>query len=267
MVPEDAYSSLISQQQQLIPPPITQLSNLDMELKGILNNPGLSVDQKYDQYYRTFARYGNLQDQYKQPPPRQAPVLAPVQQQEVEVPKDIPELELLASLPQTARKKARLLLNHFKRKPQEIHWNNDGQLVVNGSAVPNSNITDLVHFFTRERPTAQPPSGAVEMAHLLQETNVPVEALARESLKVFKGPEMDYGLATLFGPEQAFVHPRAVETRTPPPPPKPLTPRQQLQLKRKTPASKKKSPLASVGQRTIKPPSRYGMVPWRDFDD
>ncbi len=66
MVPEDAYSSLINKQQQLLPPVATQLSNLDMELKETLNNSNMNVDKKYNRYYRTLSRYGNLQDRMVQ---------------------------------------------------------------------------------------------------------------------------------------------------------------------------------------------------------
>ncbi len=54
MVPQDAYSSLMSQQKQLYSPVVNQLSNLDQELQSILTNPNLSSDAKYYQYMNVF---------------------------------------------------------------------------------------------------------------------------------------------------------------------------------------------------------------------
>ncbi len=113
----------------------------------------------------------------------------------------IDENALLDTLPRTALHKGKLLLQHFKRK--NFQWSNNGELVVNGAPVQNSNMTDLVHYFTRHRQTAVPPNGAKEMAQLLQRTNVPMEAIVPDSFRVTKEEPfgLDLRLATLFGPE------------------------------------------------------------------
>lgn len=205
MVPEDAYSNLIYKQQQLIPPVVTQLSNLDQDMKEILESPNLTVDEKYNRYYKTFSRYGQLQNTVFPTPQIPAPAVPPpqpdLQQQQQPAPPaaEVPVVEknLLDSLPKTSRKKGRMLLEHFKHK-KDIRWADTGELVINGAPLPKSNITDLVHFFTRNRPTVVPPSGAKELADLLQETNVPMEAVMADSLKQLE--PQDLGLGTLFSP-------------------------------------------------------------------
>ncbi len=67
MVPQDAYSSLRSQQKQLYSPVVNQLSNLDQELQSILTNPNLSPDAKYYQYMSVFGRYQNIRQTKQQP--------------------------------------------------------------------------------------------------------------------------------------------------------------------------------------------------------
>ncbi len=70
-----------------------------------------------------------------------------------------------------------MLLNLIKSDPDHFKWQKSGELVVDRTAVLASNITDLVHYATRERKTAKSPAGFKEFKKLLDETNVPQEAL------------------------------------------------------------------------------------------
>ena len=229
MVPEDAYSSMLSQQQQLMPPIAMQLSNLDTELKSILNNPSLNVDEKYNRYYRTFNRYSHLQGNpfhttapdLPQPPPQvgtaekgtttgtmttgtatttgRLPVAASV---------------LLDSLPKVARHRGRLLVEHMKNK--DIEWNEDGELLENGAVVSGSNIIDLFHFFTRDRPSIKPPNGAKKFADILQKTNVPMEAVVPDSFN--QAGTLNVNIGTVFSPKKIPTPKKtnAGKTKTPP---------------------------------------------------
>ena len=67
--------------------------------------------------------------------------------------------------------------------------------MVDGKHIPGSNITDLVHYVTRKRPSVKPPVGTKEFQQLLTRTNVPKEALNNGD--VFGTPT---GLGTLFSP-------------------------------------------------------------------
>ena len=221
MVPEDAYTNLLNQQQQLMPPAAQQLSNLDSELKSILANPGLSVEEKYDRYNRTFGRYKHLQRPLFQPP-MIAPPLVNAETQVVpretaekgtsaeNVP--ISQKILLQSLPKGLRERGKTFLKHLERKKEIIRWTPRGELLRDGDPIPDSSIADLVHFFTRDRPTVKPPAGAVELAQQLQDTNIPLEAVAGNSFA--RVGTLNYDLATLFSPD--------------PPPPPPATPARDL---------------------------------------
>ena len=179
MVPQDTYSSLLSQQKQTYSPAIGQLSNLDQELQSVLSNPNLSTDEKYHQYQNVFGRYQNIRHQQFYPKPAAAqPIQPPVDATPFLLP--VQESNLINGLPKQTRRKGQLLLGHLKHNKDKFQWMDSGELVINGHPIPGSNLTDLVHHVTRTRPTARAPVGAAEFTRLLQNTNVPQEALAQQ---------------------------------------------------------------------------------------
>ena len=176
MVPQDTYSNLMSQQKQVYSPVVNQLSNLDQELQSIISNPNLSEDAKYHHYQSVFGRYQTLkQTQFPKPPP--------TVQMEVQTGPDLPtsslpidERQLIDLLPKPIRNKGRILINHLKAN-KTIQWIPSGELLVDGSPIQGSNITDLVHYVTRRRPTVKTPLGANQFMDLLNKTNAPKEAV------------------------------------------------------------------------------------------
>jgi hypothetical protein len=196
MVPQDTYSSLMSQQKQLYSPVVQQMSNLDQELQAILSNPNLPTDLKYNQYKNVFNRYQQLRQQQFQPTTK---VVAST---DIQTGEDLPtyvlpleERQLIDSLPKTVRRKGKILLDHLKERKNNFSWLSSGELVVDGQPIEGSNITDLVHHVTRRRPTVKPPIGADAFADLLNRTNVPKEALSESN--IFATP---VGLGTSFSP-------------------------------------------------------------------
>ena len=165
MVPQDAYSSLVSQQKQLYPPVIGQLSNLDQELQTILTNPNLSTDAKYHQYMNVFGRYQKLK-QGPEPPQLQAPPPPPIE-----------ERNIVSNLPKAVQRKGKILMDHIRANPEVFTFQKTGELVVNGSPVVGSNVTDLIHYATRTRPNVTKPEGYDQFKDLLDATNVPKEAV------------------------------------------------------------------------------------------
>jgi hypothetical protein len=262
MVPEEAYSSLVGQQQQLIPPVAMQLSNLDNELKSILENPNLNVDNKYNQYYQIFKRYSNLHGKQFGNVAPEPQILPPLQQQQAEEKREmvskatstisppVSEQFVLDSLPKIARRKGKLLFEHLKKK-REIQWTDTGELVANGSPVEGSNVTDLLHFFTRDRPSVVPPKGAHELADLLQETNVPMEAVVADSFN--KVGTLGFNLGTLFSPKTNVIKKtplsRSIKRREKP-------------LQRKSSSSSSRS---AFGKRKTTRPTRYASINWEEI--
>ena len=51
----------------------------------------------------------------------------------------------------TMQNRAKLVIHKLKDHSDVISWNDNGQLVLNGSTIPNSNIVDLVNDVMRKR--------------------------------------------------------------------------------------------------------------------
>ena len=175
MVPHDVYSGLMSKQEQTYTPLVGQLSSLDQELQAILSNPNLSTDAKHQMYLQTFGRYQHLkQRQFPSTPS----AITVHQQTEAVDPLPVSESQLIDSLPKPARRRGRILLNHLKAN-SSIRWQSNGELKdTDNTTIPGSNITDLVHYVTRNRPNAKPPPGTDEFMAMLDETNAPRETIS-----------------------------------------------------------------------------------------
>ena len=52
--------------------------------------------------------------------------------------------QIIDPVPKTMQNRAELLIKKLKDHSDVINWNDNGQLVLEGSIIPNSNIVDLV---------------------------------------------------------------------------------------------------------------------------
>ena len=85
-----------------------------------------------------------------------------------------------ASLPQSVRIRAATLLNQLRRN-RLIQWDNDNhEMIVDGRAIPGSNIIDLASHAVSQRQATRPirgspgpPPGFNKFAQVLREANVP----------------------------------------------------------------------------------------------
>ena len=161
----------------------------------------MSTDEKYHQYQNVFGRYQNLKQQQFQPKP--APTTAP-EAQNMGVSSYLPreETHLIDGLPKISRRKGQLLLRHLKQNKNRFQWMDSGELIINGHPIPGSNLTDLVHHVTRNRPTARAPPGAAEFKALLQSTNAPQEALMQRQ-------QQPHAIRASVGPSTPFRTPSA----------------------------------------------------------
>ena len=236
MVPQDTYSGLLAQQKQTYSPAIGQLSNLDQELQNVLSNPNLSTDEKYHHYQNVFGRYQNLKHQQFYHKPATNPVQPAVDTTPYLLP--VQEPHLIHGLPKQTRRKGQLLLEHLKRNKDHFQWMDSGELVMNGHPIPGSNLTDLVHHVTRTRPTVRAPAGAAEFKRLLQNTNVPQEALS----------QVPPPLQQVVQPATPFQTPTATVGTAFSPPSERYTPLKDVlrKTKKNTPVTLRQTPLKDV---------------------
>ncbi len=179
LVPEKAYGTLLNQQQQLISPAISQLTNLDQQIQTVLANPNLPAFVKAAQYEQLARCYRIMHErEFKRPVPvtfQEQPI---IQGEMFEQGNFTPQHEktLLRSLPRNHHNKARLLLDHLRQHPDVFQLSDKNELVVNGDKVPGSNINDLVNEVVRQRAVRQ-FKGSELFADALASSNVPREAL------------------------------------------------------------------------------------------
>ena len=59
--------------------------------------------------------------------------------------------QIIDSVPKMMQNRAKVLIQKLKEHPDIISWNDNGQLVSEGSIVPNSTIVDLVNDVMQKR--------------------------------------------------------------------------------------------------------------------
>jgi hypothetical protein len=205
MVPQDAYSSLMSQQKQMYSPVVNQLSNLDQELQSIMSNQNIPSDAKYHHYRQVFGRYQQLRNQqFPQSTPNFTKMSTDTQTFNDFAAKGLPidERHLIETLPKPSRRKAKILLDHLKQNDRSFQWLDSGELVADGTTIHGSNISDLIHHVTRNRPTARTPEGSEQFSELLDKTNVPKEAFNRSetTFRTPTTPFTTFAAGTSFSP-------------------------------------------------------------------
>jgi len=173
------------QQQQHLPgvPTLTQLSNLDEQMKSILEDSSTSADLKFKLYYNALQRYEAFQQNATQKPdsaiPAQPPRNLPPAAQG---PRFLPAVEipgLIDHVPKAQRRATTLLLNYVKDNP-DLEWNEARELVYQGQRIPQSNVYDLVSDISRNRKLQSPAVGWEEFASALINQNVPQGAIGNK---------------------------------------------------------------------------------------
>ena len=79
--------------------------------------------------------------------------------------------EIVATIPKSLHIMAHMLTARLKKM---VNWNDRGELLHDGVAIPGSNITDLVHDLVRRRKTFD-AIGWRQLASHLRSSNIPME--------------------------------------------------------------------------------------------
>ena len=80
--------------------------------------------------------------------------------------------QIIDSVPKRMQNHAKLLIQKLKDHSDVISWNDNGQLVLEGSIVPNSNFVNLVNDVMQKRRGFN-PKHLSSFARALTEINVP----------------------------------------------------------------------------------------------
>ena len=115
-------------------------------------------DTKTTMYAQQLQRVNQLKNQVFRPEPFPVQVITHTEQTMIsESDSTTPSQQLNAtdkqiidSVPKTMQNRAKLLIQKLKDHSDVISWNDNGQLVLDGSTIPNSNIVDLVNDVMRK---------------------------------------------------------------------------------------------------------------------
>ena len=80
--------------------------------------------------------------------------------------------QIIDSVPKMMQNRAQLLIQKLKDHSDAISWNDNGQLALDGSTIPNSNIVDLVNDVMQKRKGFNPEHSST-FAKALAKINVP----------------------------------------------------------------------------------------------
>ena len=169
-------------------PSDANLRDLDSEMTSILDKTGIDVSEKVRLYNQTLLRYN---DMVKISSNKPTPVVV-VKEKEPTMTADI-KGEVVTILPEALQEKESQLVSRLEREvrmtlPKTLQekgcqlvsrlkttkWNDRGEWLHEGVAIPGSNIVDLIHDLLRNRKTAD-PIGWQQFASQMHAANLPME--------------------------------------------------------------------------------------------
>ena len=143
----------------------TTLRDLDAEMTSILDKSDVGISEKVRLYNQALLRYNDMaKDRAAKPTP-----VVVVKENEPIVPTDV-MADVVTTLPKTLQEKGSQLVSRLKT----TKWNDRGELLHEGVAIPGSNVVDLVHDLLRKRKTSD-PIGWQQFANQMHAANIPME--------------------------------------------------------------------------------------------
>ena len=143
----------------------TTLRDIDAEMTTILDKSVVGVSEKVRLYNLTLLRYNDMaKDRAAEPTP-----VVVVMDSEPIVATDV-MADVVTTLPKTLQENGSQLVSRLKT----TNWNDRGELLHEGVAIPGSNVVDLVHDLLQKRKTSD-LIGWQQFASQMHAANIPVE--------------------------------------------------------------------------------------------
>jgi hypothetical protein len=160
--------------QHSLPSPLDKkLTQLDEEMKTVLDRTDLTDFEKASVYSEILDKYLDVKRKLQQPQP--IPIVE-------EQPKTSGQTKVdLQLFPQNYRTRAQNLLTHA-RNQAGIDWNQKGEILVNGNLIPGSHVVDLIDNTIRYKKGIQRDTpGTREFVKALMDSNVPQALIGNKS--------------------------------------------------------------------------------------
>ena len=142
-----------------------------------LEKDDVPEDTKTTMYAQQLQRVNQLKNQVVRPEPSPVQMITHTEQtmtSELDTSEQLSatDKQIIDSVPKTMQNRAKLLIQKLKDHSDVISWNDNEQLVIYGSTMPNSNIVDLVNDVMRKRKGFNPEHSST-FAKALAKINVP----------------------------------------------------------------------------------------------
>ena len=146
-------------QQDSLSPDLRKYYEARQNMNDWLEKDDVPEDTKATMYAQQLQRVNQLKNQVFRPEPSPVQMITQTERTMTsESDSATPPLQfnatdkqIIDSVPKTMQNRAKLLIQKLKDHSDVIRWNDNGQLVLEGSIVPNSNIVDLVNDVMRKR--------------------------------------------------------------------------------------------------------------------
>ena len=163
-------------------PPVDKiLRDLDAEITSILKSDA-DVSEKVPLYNQLLLRYNEMTKIHAAIPTPVVVMKSNTVDNEpavavVTAGQSTEPVNIVATLPKTLQEKGRQLLARLSK----VEWNERGELMHEGVAIPGSNAVDLVHDLIRNRKTARDPVGWHQFAKQMRSANIPLELVGNDA--------------------------------------------------------------------------------------
>ena len=171
-------------QQDSLSPNLRKYYEARQDMNDWLEKDDVPEDTKATMYAQQLQRVNQLKKQVFRPEPSPVQMITQTERTMTsESDSATPSLQfnatdkqIIDSIPKTMQNRAKLLIQKLKDHSDVISWNDNGQLVLEGSIVPNSSIVDLVNDVMRKRKGFNPEHSNA-FAKALAKINVPEDYL------------------------------------------------------------------------------------------
>ena len=163
--------------QDSLSPNLRKYYEARQEMNDWLEKDDVPEDTKATMYAQQLQRVNQLKNQVVRPEPSPLQMITHTEQTMTSESDSSEQLsatdkQIIDSVPKTMQNRAKLLIQKLKDHSDVISWNDNGQLVLDGSTIPNSNIVNLVNDVMQKRKGFNPEHSST-FAKALAKINVP----------------------------------------------------------------------------------------------
>ena len=163
--------------QDFLSPNLRKYYEARQEMNDWLEKDDVPEDTKATMYAQQLQRVNQLKNQVFRPEPSPVQMITHMEQTMTSESDTSQQLsatdkQIIDSVPKTMHNRTKLLIQKLKDHSDVISWNDNGQLVLDWSTIPNSNIVDLVNDIVRKRKGFNPEHSST-FAKALTKINLP----------------------------------------------------------------------------------------------